>query len=118
MTTEIPYIHQLICRSFLQAAACAGSAGQGALRFFHCKTPAVASMMPATAKTAPLCADSQISCGTVLTRPAKAAPAPKVTNRAGSAQQIKVLTLVMRLKPGTSRDFLLSSSMLNALSGV
>ena len=47
---------------------------------------------PPTMKTSVLCSPSQRSCGMVLVRLAKDAPAPRVTNSAGSAQQNSVPT--------------------------
>jgi hypothetical protein len=48
-------------------------------------------MIPAKINRPILCSESQISCGTFDTIPAKTAPAPSVTNSAGKAQQNKVL---------------------------
>lgn len=51
------------------------------------------NMIPDTTNNAVLCVENQINCGKALKNPAKAAPAPTVTNSAGKAQQIKVLLL-------------------------
>ena len=47
---------------------------------------------PPTMNTSVLCSPSQISCGMALVRLAKLAPAPRVTNSAGRAQQKRVPT--------------------------
>lgn len=49
---------------------------------------------PPTIKTSVLFSPNQMSCGIVLVRLAKDAPAPKVTNSAGNAQQKRVPTEV------------------------
>jgi len=74
-----------------QAFAIAGSEGQGALRLIYRETPDMVSITPANINSGILCADSQINCGTALTNPINAAPAPSITNKAGRAQHIKVL---------------------------
>ena len=53
--------------------------------------PETKSMVPANIKSGILCSDSQISCGTLLTRPASEVPAPSATISTGRAQQISVL---------------------------
>jgi hypothetical protein len=60
-------------------------------------------MPPATIKAllikkmASLCSLIHTICGKTETKEASAAPAPKLTKSAGSAQQIKVLVLAKRL---------------------
>lgn len=49
---------------------------------------------PPTIKTSVLFSPNQMSCGIVLVRLANDAPAPKVTNSAGNAQQNSVPTEV------------------------
>jgi|GEM_PF-6248805 len=70
-----------------QAEAGTGSAGHGAERARQCNKPAAASIEAATPKTAPLLAESHTIRGTVDTNPDSAAPAPRATSSAGSAQQ-------------------------------
>ena len=85
------------------AEASNGSAGHGANRTRHCKTPATTSIMAATPKTIPLLADSHTICGTVDTRPESAAPAPIPTSNAGSAQQTSVPLEVKMLSIDAAR---------------
>ncbi len=86
----------------MHAAASAGSAGHGAKRARHWKTPAIASIVPAAVKSPTLCSTSHTSCGTAPTREASAAPAPIATSAAGSAQHTWVPRLV---KTETDRKF-------------
>ena len=85
---------------FLQALACAGSAGHGANRARHCMMAERTSRHPATAKTIFLWAESHTSHGAADTRPATAAPMPSVTKSAGRAQHINVPNDVNKLSVG------------------
>jgi hypothetical protein len=49
---------------------------------------------PATPNTNSLCSLSQMSCGTAVTSPASAAPAPSATRTAGNTQHTRVAELV------------------------
>lgn len=92
---------QLTFLSLAQAFALTGSAGQGALCPCHCRYVESASITPAPANTSALYSEIAVTHGTALIKPANVAPMPKVTNRAGSAQQIKVPVLVNKLSVGT-----------------
>ena len=48
------------------------------------------NIIPANINTLNLCSENQTICGTELTTEAITAPAPKLTNNAGKAQQISV----------------------------
>lgn len=102
-SSAIAHKPQLTRRSRVHAAARAGSAGHGSVRACHRIAPDSASMPNATPNTTALCSDSQISCGTAVTNPASAAPAPKATITAGSAQQIKVPPLASRVTAATPK---------------
>lgn len=97
---ENPNIIQLIKRRRLQAFACMGSAGQGALRAPHCMNADATRSNPAIANTISLFSEKVTSQGAAETRPAKVAPIPSVTKSAGRAQQISVPKLVKRLSAG------------------
>ena len=77
-------------RPVKQASLRAGSTGQGAFRARQNITNDKNIVSPAARNTHSLYCDIQINCGKVLTKPANEAPIPNVTNKAGSAQQIKV----------------------------
>ena len=79
-----------IFRLRMQARAWASSIGQGSNRARYCKKPARTSMIALKVKTQALYSESQIIWGTVVTKPAIAAPIPKATNRLGKAQQKRV----------------------------
>jgi hypothetical protein len=74
----------------LQISANSLSLGQGKDLAFHCKKPEIDSITPANINTPNLCSENQTICGTELTKDAITAPAPKLTNNAGKAQQISV----------------------------
>jgi hypothetical protein len=71
--------------------------GHGAERLRHCINPPNTIKPLLIKKTASLCSLIHTICGKTATKEAKAAPAPRLTKRAGSAQQIKVLELAKRL---------------------
>ena len=106
-TTDTQYIHALILRKRVQALACAGSIGQGALRAFQRMIPAARINRPDIPNVQTLYFDSATNHGAVLTSPASAAPAPSVTSNAGSAQHSNVPTEVNRLSVGSSVCFAL-----------
>ena len=74
----------------MQARAFAGSAGQGAVLARHCRKPDRAIITPANKNTQALFFPSHVICGTVSIIPAITAPAPMLTSKAGSAQQMSV----------------------------
>ncbi len=100
MTIENVNSTQLTFLRRRHAIALSASIGQGALRFCHCIQVDNASNTPAMAKIQTLCSDNAVIHGTALTNPAKTAPIPRDTNKAGSAQQISVPMLVKRLNVG------------------
>ena len=71
--------------------------GHGAKRLRHWIIPPTSIKALLIKKTASLCSLIHTICGKTETREAKAAPAPRLTKSAGSAQQIKVLELANRL---------------------
>ena len=71
--------------------------GHGAERLRHCIIPPSTINPLLIKKIASLCSLIHTICGKTATKEAKAAPAPRLTKRAGSAQQIKVLELANRL---------------------
>jgi hypothetical protein len=81
----------------LQSSANSLSLGQGKDLAFHCKKPEIDNITPANINTPNLCSENQTICGTELTTEAITAPAPKLTNNAGKAQQINVPPDVKRL---------------------
>src|SRR5450432_4928903 len=83
----------LIRRKRWQDRARAGSAGHGANRPAQRAIPPTVKNVPAIVNTRGLCSLSQISCGTAVTRPANAAPAPIATSAAGRTQQASVAEL-------------------------
>lgn len=93
--------HTLRRRNRAQVWARAGSAGQGSERARHRSTPDKASIAKASPNTPALCSESQINCGTAVTSPAKAAPAPKATMTAGNTQQISVPLLATKVSSVT-----------------
>ncbi len=60
---------------------------------------------------------SQTICGKTDTSEDKAAPAPKPTNRAGNAQQIKVLELANRLANEAQKPLRASTSPSSLICG-
>ena len=101
MAMESPNIHLLILRRCVQALAWAGSTGQGAFLARHCIKVAAINKTPAAQKVQTLYFENVINQGAVLTSPARVAPAPSVTNKAGRAQQIRVPAEVKRLSAGS-----------------
>ena len=73
------------------------SKGQGRKRARYCIMPAMISAIAAKPKITPLYCVKVTSHGADETRPASAAPAPILTNKAGSAQQIRVPDAVNKL---------------------
>lgn len=96
------YIQLLVFRSLEHAMACAGSIGQGAFLDRQSATPAIRSIAPETPNVNVLYFDNAINQGAVPTIPARVAPAPIVTNSAGSAQHTSVPADVNRLSEGRS----------------
>jgi hypothetical protein len=74
--------------------------GHGAKRLRHCITPPATIKPLLIKKIASLCSLIHTICGNTATKEASAAPAPRLTKRAGNAQQIKVLVLAKRLTLG------------------
>ena len=97
-----PKMSQLNLRSLVHILAFNGSAGQGAVLAFHWKMAEAIIITPAKVKTKVLCSDKATSQGAVDTKPAKAAPIPRVTKRAGKAQQTSVPKLVNKLSEGAT----------------
>jgi hypothetical protein len=87
-------------RPDVQALAKSTSTGQGKLRARYCITVLKKSMAKEAEKTIILCSENQINDGNVEIKPTSDAPIPIETKRAGSAQQIKVLKEVNKLKNG------------------
>ncbi len=85
----------------MHARANSGSIGQGNLRARHCTKALKASMKNDSVKIKFLCSETHISAGKVDTNPTRVAPIPRETRSAGSAQQIKVLNEVNKLRKGT-----------------
>lgn len=90
-------------RAWVHARATSGSIGQGAFRDWYCKALLPAMRRPAIVKITSLCSENQTICGKAPTKPAKAAPKPKETNKAGRAQQINVPVEVKSAKNATQR---------------
>lgn len=104
-TAEEPIsIRRLKTLSALHAAACSGSAGQGAFLARHCITADALSSTPDAMKRGPLFADSHMIPGTAAVRPAITAPAPIVMSNAGSAQQSSVEVLANNDRVGPMSD--------------
>ena len=85
-----------------QALACLASVGQGALRLIHKKYQESVKNIPAPTKIKILYFEKTVIQGATEINPAKAAPIPKVTNKAGRAQHSNVPMLVNRLKTGNT----------------
>jgi len=90
-------------RRRMQALASTGSIGQGALRDCQRIKAASASNAPDNMKSGPFFSVNQIYPGTLDARPAITAPAPIVTNKAGSAQQRSVDVLANKDSVGASK---------------
>ena len=104
-TAEEPVsIRRLKTLSASQAAACSGSAGQGAFLARHCIKADALSSTPDTMKRGPLFADSHMIPGTAAVRPAITAPAPIVISKAGSAQHSSVDVLANNDSVGPISD--------------
>jgi hypothetical protein len=88
--TENTYILNEFTLVLLQSSANSLSLGQGKDLAFHCRNPDIDNITPANINTPNLCSENQTICGTELTTDAITAPAPKLTNNAGKAQQISV----------------------------
>ena len=88
--TENTYILNEFTLVLLQSSANALSLGQGKDLACHCSKPDIDNITPANINTPNLCSENQTICGTELTTDAITAPAPKLTNKAGKAQQISV----------------------------
>ena len=112
MITDKRYTRTEIFLPIKQAFLSSGSNGQGAFRFLHSHSPFPASMTAAKIKTCGLCSEIQIRPGILVAKPASTAPIPKLTNKAGRAQQIKVLAelnkvrKVKKLFLGVKADFI------------
>lgn len=104
--TDPQTIHALILRNRIHALARCGSKGHGAFLVRHRMSPANRIIKPETPNVHALYFDSATSQGAVLTNPARAAPAPSVTNNAGRAQHTSVPTEVNRLSVGMSVCFM------------
>lgn len=90
-------IRNEVRRVFRQAFLSSGSMGHGAKRLRHCIIPPTTIKPLLVKKIASLCSLIHTICGNTEISEANAAPAPKLTKSAGSAQQIKVLELANRL---------------------
>lgn len=97
-------IRRLNTLRLTHAAACSGSAGQGAFLPCHCINADAPRRTPETMNSGPLLADSHIIPGTAAVRPAITAPAPMVINSAGSAQQNSVEVLANNESVGPISD--------------
>src|SRR5688572_17945535 len=93
----------LALRRRVQARAKAGSDGHGNRRARQSSAPETPSIANARPNTPALCSDSQINCGTAVTSPAKAAPAPNATIAAGSTQHTSVPLLASNASNATPR---------------
>ena len=91
---------------FEHSFASTGSIGQGAFLLTQRTIPPINISMPAILNIKILYLDKMSSWGTLEIRPAKTAPDPMVTKRAGKAQQIKVPKLVNKLISGIIISFL------------
>lgn len=97
-------IRRLSTLRALHAAACSGSAGQGAFLARHCIKADALSRIPDAMKRGPLFEDSHMIPGTAAVRPAITAPAPMVISNAGSAQQRSVDVLANNDSVGPISD--------------
>ncbi|WP_422689463.1 hypothetical protein [Candidatus Methylopumilus universalis] len=88
--TEKIYILNEFTLVLLQSSANSLSLGQGRDLAFHCRNPDIDNIIPANINTPNLYSENQTICGTELTTEAITAPAPKLTNNAGKAQQTSV----------------------------
>jgi hypothetical protein len=102
----------------VQARANSGSIGHGKLRARYCISELKKIMVKEATKTKILCSETQISAGKLEVNPTSVAPSPNETNRAGSAQQTKVLKEVNKLKNGRKIALLFSSDCFNAISSI
>lgn len=91
----------------MQESRSFGSIGQGALRFIHSISPFMARATPATINICNLCSDTQISAGNCEASPARTAPKPRLTSKAGRAQQMRVLIEVNNDKKLKNEFFVL-----------
>ena len=91
---------------FAHNFASIGSIGQGAFLLTQRTMPPINISMPAILKIKILYLDKISNWGTLEISPAKTAPDPMVTKRAGKAQQIKVPKLVNKLINGIIISFL------------
>ena len=103
-------------RPVVQARAKSISTGQGILRARYCITVLKKSMANETEKTKILCSETQIKAGNVDTNPTNVAPIPIETKSAGSAQQIKVLKDVNKLKKGMRIALLFAIDCFNSIT--
>ena len=87
----------------MQAWAFSGSTGHGAFLLYQIKNPLTIIKIPEIQKSKTLYFDSTIKIGALESNPASIAPAPKTTNKAGSAQQNKVPRLVKRESEGSNK---------------
>lgn len=90
----------LAFRIFVQSFAALGSVGQGIFRARYCMIAAAKIKMPEIMKTCILYSEITVIHGFAEITPARAAPMPKVTIKAGKAQHNNVPVLVNRLKNG------------------
>ena len=81
------------------------SDGQGAFLLCHIKKPLSPIKRPEKLNNISLYLDNIIKNGKLDNTPAKTAPAPNATNRAGKAQQIRVPKLVNKLRDGSIKFF-------------
>ena len=101
---ELTSIRRLSILSALHALACSGSAGHGAFRARHCISADVTKRRPDAMNRGPLLAESHMTPGTAAVRPAITAPAPRVINKAGSAQHSSVDVLANSDRVGPISD--------------
>jgi len=94
----------LILRSRAQAAALAGSTGQGACRCCHQSPVLTAIISPEKVNNTSLCADNHIMPGIAEVRPAITAPAPIEISNAGSAQHSSVEVLPNNARVGATES--------------
>jgi hypothetical protein len=76
----------------MHASRSFGSMGQGAFLFRQRRSPFINNILPANPKTSSLCSEIHTSAGTFDAIPARTAPSPKLTSKAGSAQHMSVLS--------------------------
>jgi hypothetical protein len=93
----IKYTTNEALRVLMQASRKTGSTGHGANLPRHCIYPLMVSITPAKVNTSILRSLIQTIFGKIEINVDKVAPAPKVTSRAGIAQQIRVLELAKRV---------------------